>query len=214
MIQNKSTKKNKTYNTTKVKGLDKPYLVGEQEFTTGVPSEIPPEIFPTEVKEGMVQQASDLSRQIFGKRIKVDLDSFILGIAAGSHGLVNEWKNEPKIRGKQGGLRPKKNQPILMAVTKYLQDHPMLAKASAEQIVNSLRKKTNSNKTIDVEFDGCDWSVYADNEGPGYIKAKNNSKGKKNIEIIEIKRSISTIRNYYIPEAKKIIKIELQEKIK
>jgi hypothetical protein len=211
MRQNKSTKKNKTYNTTKVKGLDRPFLVvGEQEFTTSVPSEIPPEILPAEIKEGMAQRASDLSIQIFGKRIKVDLDSFILGNAAASLGIVKEWKQEMSTKGKKGGERSKKNKPILLAMTQYLQDHPKLADTSGEQIVNSLKKNTKEKKPINVKFDGCDWDVYCDNEGPGYIVAKTYSKDKKNPQ-----RSIkiSTFRNYYIPEAKKIIK-KLQEKIK
>lgn len=125
---------------------------------------------------------------------------------SGYFNLEYQWDKKIKEHmskvGKKGGERPKKNQPILQAVTQYLQKNSKLINASSEQIANSFKSHVSEDEPITVNIDGCEWAVYYDNEGDGYITAKtyeiNKKKPEKSLKIV-------TIKNYYIPEAKKII---------
>ncbi len=124
--------------------------------------------------------------------------------------LVNAEKNESikiaesklqSIRGEKGGKKPKKNQPILRAITQYLREHSTIEGKTNYQIAESFKRHVGNNEPIIVNFNECEWEVYfADN----YIEAVADTTNKKKHKDKSI--AYSTFRNSYISEAKKIIK--------
>jgi len=120
-------------------------------------------------------------------------------------GLQPEKKNEVmrqifREAGKKGGKKPKKNQPILLAIIQYLQKHPNVSGKSNYQIAESFKRHVGKNEPIILNFNDCEWDVYfADN----YIEAIADATNKKKHKDKSI--AYSTFRNSYISEAKKII---------
>ena len=103
--------------------------------------------------------------------------------------------------GKIGGKKEKKNQPILRAITQYLQGHSKIECKSNYHIAESFKKNVRKNEPIIVNFNECEWDVYfADN----YIEAIADATNKKKQKDKSI--AYSTFMNSYISEAKKIIK--------
>lgn len=103
--------------------------------------------------------------------------------------------------GKKGGEMPKKNQPVLLAVTQYLRDNSNLVNESNEKIARSFKRNVKGDESMIVNFDGCEWDVYfVDKKIKAIANTKNNNKHHdKSI-------GYATFRNSYIPDAKKIIK--------
>lgn len=103
--------------------------------------------------------------------------------------------------GKKGGETPKKNKPILIAITQFLQEDSKRVNMTNEQIFRSFKRIATEDKPISVDCDGCEWDIYCDDEGDSYVIAKTYEKNKKKPQT-SIKAV--TFKNYYIPEAKKI----------
>jgi hypothetical protein len=102
------------------------------------------------------------------------------------------------IRGKKGGEKSKINKPILLAIKKYLQDHPKLEGKTNYQIAESFKRHVGKNEPIIVNFNECEWDVYfADN----YIEAIADATNKKKHKDKSI--AYSTFMNSYISKAKK-----------
>lgn len=108
-------------------------------------------------------------------------------------------------RGAGGGKKPKKNKPILLAVTQYLREHRNLKDSSSKRISISFKRDVNKNKPITINFDECAWDVnYYENDDSEYIEAiPSEEYGKKRHKEKLIK--ISTFIKSYIPDAKLLI---------
>ena len=187
----KQIKSNKNKNITVKKN-------GNQEFITGLPSET----LPTEIKENMKQQASDSSLQMFGKRIEVDLDSYLLGDAVGARFLFKEWKKEMSIKGKKGGEKNKICQPILKALIQYLDANPRIEGMSNNHIAEEFIKGITDEPMI-VNCNQSEWDI-SYQKSDRLIFAEPDSNNRKVNKITS--RSITTIRKTYIPKAKEEIK--------
>ncbi|MGD0279866.1 MAG: hypothetical protein ABSC11_11230 [Smithella sp.] len=127
---------------------------------------------------------------------------FLIGQKEGLNESIKITESKlQSIRGKKGGEKPKKNQPIILAIIKHLQNHPNIEGKNNGQIAESFKKYTGKKEPIIIYFNKCEWDVYfADNLIWALPDAKNKKKNKdKSI-------AYSTFRNSYIPEAKKIIK--------
>ena len=103
--------------------------------------------------------------------------------------------------GKKGGEKPKKNQPILLAIMKYLQAHPKLEDKANYQIAESFKRNIKKADSIIVKFNECEWDVYYDENYIWAIADTTNKKKHKDKSI-----SYSTFMNSYISETKKLIK--------
>ena len=133
-------------------------------------------------------------------------EAFFDGMEEGKRESLNESikiadSKLQSIRGKKGGIKSKINQPILLAITKYLQDHTKLEGKTNYQIAESFKRHVGKNEPIIVNFNECEWDVYfADN----YIEAIADATNKKKHKDKSI--AYSTFMNSYISKAKKIIK--------
>ena len=104
--------------------------------------------------------------------------------------------------GKKGGERPKKNKPILIAITQFLQKGPKRVNMTNEQIFKNFKRIATEKNPYSVNCDGCEWDIYCDDEGDGYIIAKTY---EKKIKKPQTSIKAVTFKNYYIRVAKKII---------
>lgn len=133
-------------------------------------------------------------------------EAFFDGMEVGKRESLNESikiadSKLQSIRGKKGGIKSKINQPILLAITKYLQNHPKLEGKTNYQIAESFKRHVGKHEPIIVNFNECEWDVYfADN----YIEAIADATNKKKHKDKSI--AYSTFMNSYISKAKKIIK--------
>ena len=188
----------KKVTTNKKDGEDIIYIEGvKQEIIYGLPSKI----IPVQVRERMEEQASDFALETYNERIKIDLDSFILGNAVGSRHLFKEWKKEMSIKGRKGGKKSKKKQPILLALKAYLEEHPKIVGKNYNQISESFKRHVRKEEPIIVKFNGCEWDVYcADN----HVFAEPDTKNKLKNRVITI--TYSTFLKNYISKEKELIK--------
>jgi hypothetical protein len=123
-----------------------------------------------------------------------------------------EYQGDEKIKeylrqvGKKGGEKPKKIQPILLGITQYLMEDPSRVTMSNEQIVNSFKRDVNIDKPIIVIWEDNRCDIYccdrADSDN-GFVMAEPWDTKNRDYAI-----ELSTLRNHYIPEAKRIIKKE------
>lgn len=111
---------------------------------------------------------------------------------------INEYLSKA---GKKGGEKPKKNQPIIFAVIKYLEEHATLKDKSNYRIAESFKRHVGKNEPIIVNFNECEWDVYFADKYIWAIADATNKKKHKNKSI-----AYTTFMNSYISEAKKIIK--------
>lgn len=108
-------------------------------------------------------------------------------------------------KGKKGGEKPKMNQPMLLAITQYLREHPKLENTSNKRISNSFKRDVTKDEPMTVSFKECEWDVYYyEDYNDAYITAIPDTKNTTKYR--EASRKISTVINSYIPEAKNIIK--------
>jgi hypothetical protein len=164
----------------------------------------------------LIGDLDELKRRVPGwLYLKSDVEAFKLN---NTKYLEGEWKqkavaiaesqkpNKPELEylstiGKKGGEASKTNQPILLAIVQYLQEHSKIECKSNYQIAESFKRNVRKNEPIIVNFNECEWDVYfADN----YIEAIADATNKKKNKDKSI--AYSTFRNSYISEAKKIIK--------
>ena len=102
--------------------------------------------------------------------------------------------------GGLGGGKEKTNQPILLAITQYLQAHPKVVDKSNTQILNSFKRHVREDNPIIVNFNGCEWDVYCAYNNIWSEPDTSNKLKHKGKSI-----AYSTFTNSYISKAKKII---------
>ena len=105
---------------------------------------------------------------------------------------------QARMAGKKGGEKPKKKQPIILAVVKYLEKHVRLKDKSNYEIAESFKKNVGKNEPIIVNFNGCEWDVYFADKFIWAIPDTKNREKNKDKSI-----AYTTFMNSYISEAKK-----------
>jgi len=103
-------------------------------------------------------------------------------------------------KGRKGGLKSKKNQPILQATIKFIREKPDRLQKSAEKIYKALKRKYPSEEEqYEIIIDGVDYGVYCrDNE----ICAKTYKNKEAPVKTI----TSNTFKNEYISDAKEAVK--------
>lgn len=118
--------------------------------------------------------------------------------------VIGYWTRrlEGNKNSQKGGIRPKMTIPIIMAIVEYLEEKPLRKQKTNYQIAESFKRNVREKLPIIVKYARCEWDVFFEE---GKISAVPDTKHKAQ-QYQEI--AFSTFMNYYIAEAKKVIKGE------
>jgi len=167
------------------------------------------ELLPAQVRDNLIKRAEDLSMEILGRKIIIDLDSYIVGLTVGSRDGYREFIIElPKKRGKMSKGKPKKNsvkQALIKTLTLFYENNKDLLNQSKIIAKKRFQKTCTSVIPAKITFETKKYEFYFDGDKSlhGNILQKNKRTGKTDrIPLNDI--ASGTFINY-LGEARKII---------
>lgn len=101
--------------------------------------------------------------------------------------------------GRKGGLKPKGNGPIFLAVSIYMWRNKKSSGLTNETIARNFCKKHNEDHALIVPHKGNEYEVFCTGD---HIFARVCSKHAKKAIIHEKSITYTTLRNSYIPQVK------------